>query len=96
MFIGVVTELQEKLLASQHHDLKPSEEFLESFSGIIGSKWPSLAAFLSLDAAEIEDLKKEESVSQSQALRMLKKWCLKKDACYGQLCRTLKTISMLQ
>ena len=56
---GDVIGLQEKLLTPQYHDLKPDVEFLESFAGVVGSKWPSLAASLSLNDEEIEEVRKE-------------------------------------
>ena len=46
-------ELQEKLLEPQNHGLKPDEEFLGAFAGVVGSKWPSLATTLSLSESEI-------------------------------------------
>ena len=70
--------------------------FLESFAGVVVSKWPSLAAFLSLSGDEIEEVRREEGSHQDLALQMLKKWCSREDATYGQLCQALKTISLFQ
>ena len=95
--LGVAMQLQEKLLAPQYRDLKPDEEFLESFAGVVGSKWPSLAASLSLSGEEIEEVKKDEGLSQQKLpLRMLRLWVSREDATYAHLCQTLKTISLFQ
>ena len=66
------------------------------------SKWPSLAASLSLTEDEIEEVRKEwfsqpdqstqegeELPPQGYALLMLKKWASRKDATYGRLHQTL-------
>ena len=92
--LGVAMQLQEKLLAPQYRDLKPDEEFLELFAGVVGSKWPSLAASLSLSGEEIEEVKKEGLSQQDHTLRMLRKWVSREDATYGHLYQTLKTISL--
>ena len=92
---GVAVQLQEKLLAPQYQDLKPDVEFLESFAGVVGSRWPSLAASLSLTDL-MEKVKKDGGSPQDRAFQMLKKWCLRKDATYGLLCQTLKTIPLFQ
>ena len=84
-------ELQGKLLSPQFHGIKPDEEFLESFAGVVGTKWPALAASLSLSEEEIEEVRREE---QDCALRMLEKWVSREDATYQQLCEALKTISV--
>ena len=70
--------------------------FLESFAGVVGSKWPLLAASLSLSGDEMEEVRREEGSHQDCALRMLKKWFSKEDATYGKLFQALKTISLLQ
>ena len=71
----------------------------------MGSKWPSLAASLSLTENEIEEVRKEmfSQPDQSslkgvkgeelppQGYRMLKKWASRKGATYGRLRQTLKT-----
>ena len=92
MCVDVHIKLQEKLLAPQYRDLKPDEDFLSSFAGVVGCKWPSLAASLSLS----EEVRKEESSQRDQALQMLKLWAARDGATYGQLCQTLKTISLFQ
>jgi len=81
-----------------NHTLKPGREFLESFAGVVGSNWPSLATSLSLSGSEIEEVKKrgEGQAPQDHALHMLKIWVSKGDATYGQLCQTLKTIPLFQ
>ena len=68
--------------------------FLESLAGVVGSKWPSLAASLSLSGDEMEEVRREEGSHQDLALQMLKKWYSREDATYGQLCQALKTISL--
>ena len=92
--LGVAVELQEKLLARQFCSIKPEVGFLESLAGVVGSKWPSLAASLSLSGDEIEEVRREEGSHQDLALQMLKKWYSREDATYGQLCQALKTISL--
>ena len=91
---GDVIGLQEKLLAPQYHDLKPDVEFLESFAGVVGSKWPSLAASLSLSDEEIGEARKEGGSPQDCARQTLNKWSSREDATYGQLCQILETISL--
>jgi hypothetical protein len=93
---GDVIELQEQLLAPHFQALKPSEEFLGLFAGVVGSKWPSLAASLSLKDADIEEVKKEEGSAQNRAFKMLMMWRLQDSATHGQLCQTLKKISIFQ
>ena len=93
---GVAVGLQERLLSPQCHDVKPDVMFLESFAGVLGSKWPSLATSLSLSDDEMEKVRREGGSHQDRALQMLKKWCSRKDATYGQLCQALKTISLFQ
>ena len=78
-------------------------EFLEAFAGVVGFKWPSLAASLFLTEDEIEEVRKEwfsqldqpvkgeVLLQQGYALLMLKKWASRKDATYGRLRQTLKT-----
>ena len=84
---GDITRLQEKLLEPQYHDLKPDVEFLESFAGVVGSRWPSLAASLSLSGDAIEV--KEGGYPQDCAFSMLMKWSSREDATYGQLHQAL-------
>ena len=86
-------QLQKKLLDPKLQTITPDVEFLELFSGVVGSKWSSLACLLSLTSEEIEEVKTEE---EDQALLMLKKWSSKEGATYGQLCNKLKTISLFQ
>jgi hypothetical protein len=71
-------------------------EFLESFAGVVGSKWPSLAASLSLSDDEMEEVRKEESSLQDQALKVLNMWCSREGATFGALYQVLKEISMFQ
>lgn len=51
-----------KLLMKRNRSLKPDVEFLESFSVVVGSKWPSLAVSLSLNESEVEEAKEEQDV----------------------------------
>ena len=39
--LGTDIALQQKLLAPEFCNLKPDVEFLESFAGVVGSRWPS-------------------------------------------------------
>ena len=93
---GVYIKLQEKLLHSDSHSLKPDTEFLGLFSGVVDSNWPSLAASLSLSESEIKKVKREGGSEGDQALRMLSEWVRRKEATYGLLCKTLKTISLFE
>ena len=95
-FTGVAIQLQQKLLDPQNHDVTPDAEFLSAFAGVVGSKWPSLAATLSLSADEIMEVKREETSVQDHALKMLNTWASREDATYGKLCHSLKTISLFQ
>ena len=89
-------DLQEKLLDQQNHHIKPDAEFLQSFSEVMGSKWPSLASSLLLSRAEIASVKEEGLTQQDCALKMLKKWSAQEDSTYGQLYLILKTIPLFQ
>ena len=89
---GDITRLQEKLLEPQYQDLKPDVEFLESFAGVVGSRWPSLAASLSLSGDAIEEVK-EGGYPQDCAFSMLMKWSSREDATYGQLHQALLLFS---
>ncbi len=85
------------MLTQETQALKPDEEFLCSLSGVVGSKWPSLAVSLLLSEEEIERLKGKGNFSQQElALQMLKTWALKEEATYGQLCHKLRSISLFQ
>ena len=76
--------------------LKPDSMFLESFAEVVGSKWLSLAALLSLTGSEIEEVKrkKKSRTQQEHALCMLEMWTSREEATYGHLCQKLKTISL--
>ena len=93
-FKGVDVQFQEKLLNICNFNLKLDQKFLEVFSGIVGSKWPSLAFSLSLCESEIEELMGGSLSQQDYALQTLMKWVEREDATYGQLCQKLKTISL--
>ena len=80
VFVGVVICLQERLLSPQYRDLtlnfesKDDMEFLESFAGVVGVKWPSLAASFSLSEEEIEEIREEENGEKERALLLFVKW----------------------
>ena len=94
---GLHIQLQEKMLGQETQALKPDQAFLRSLSGVVGSRWPSLAVSLSLSEGEIEGLKEKVGLSQRElALQMLRIWVSGEEATYGQLCRKLKTISLFQ
>ena len=94
--LGVAIELQEKLLSPQFQDSKPDLQFLESFAAVVGSKWPSLAAALSMSADEREGVRMEDGSHREYALWVLKKWCSREDSKYCQLKQALRTISLFQ
>ena len=97
VIVDLHIQLQEKMLGGENQALKPDEEFLCSLSGVVGSRWPSLAVSLSLSEGEIEGLKGKVGLSQQElALQMLRIWVSREEAMYGQLCRKLKTISLFQ
>lgn len=91
-------EIQEKLCESECHLKKPEEEFLRSFSAVVSSKWPYLAALLSLSSTEIQQVWGEgEGLPQSDyAFLMLKLWASREESTYGQLYEKLKPISLFQ
>ena len=91
---GVQVKLQEKLLEKKYRFLKPDEDFLSSFAGVVGSKWPALATSLSLSGDVIE-VKGKENSQEAQALQMLKLWAARGDPTYGQLCQWLNIVSLL-
>ena len=78
--------------------MRPDDEFLQSLSKVIGSKWPYLATLLSLNSGEIEELRegREELSKVDQALTMLKKWSAREGAAYVQLFEKLKPVSLFQ
>ena len=95
--VGIHVQLQEKMLKLSNQALKPDEEFLKSFSSVVGSRWPSLALSLALSEVEIEGLKGNVGLSQQElAFQMLINWASREEATYGQLCHTLKSISLFQ
>ena len=95
LFACVVISLQEKLLEPQYHEVKPDVEFLESFADVVGSKWPSLAASLSMSGDEIEDMRKKGYSHIHCALQMLQKWISTEEATYGWLCERLSSQLLL-
>ena len=74
-----------------YQDIKPDEEFLTSFAGVLGSIFPRLAVALSLSEEEMEECRMEGVSGEMQAFLALQKWALADDATYGQLCRKLQT-----
>ena len=95
---GSAIDVQRNLLESQHHGMKPDDEFLDSLSGVVGSKWLYLAALLSLSSSDIKAVRAEgkEQSERDQALLMLRKWSCREGATYGQLFEILKPISLFQ
>ena len=92
---GAHIQLQEKMLDQQTQAKKPEEEFLCSLSGVVGSRWPSIAVCLALSNEEIEVLKNKVGLSQQElALQMLRIWASREEATYRQLCCKLQTISL--
>ena len=85
---GEIVGIQERLF--EGHDQKPDDDFLQSFSGIIGNRWPSLASLLSLTAEDIEEIKIERE--EHQPLSMLKKWSVKVEANFAQLIAKLRSV----
>ena len=93
------------ILSPDNQDIKPDEEFLELFAGVVKSQWSSLASvLLTSTAAEEEDPVfsrgaegEGEGLSQQDlALAVLKKWASNADATYGQLRQTLNTTPLFQ
>lgn len=72
-------------------DLKPDEEFLTSFAGVLGSKWAALAAALSLSEEETKECRVKVASGEKRAVLVLEKWASADDATYGQLCKALQT-----
>ena len=82
------------MLDAENKDKKPDEKFLRSLSGVVGSRWPSVAVTLSLSSDELNE--KAGLHQKELAFQMLKTWSLKEDATYGQLCCKLRAISIFQ
>lgn len=96
---GKTIEIQKKLLELEYHHVQPDDDFLQSFSRVVGSKWPYLASLLSLSSGEIKEVRKgmgEGLTSESHALLMLRKWVSREDATYGQLYKKIKPVSLFQ
>ena len=89
-FVALDFILQEKMLSAEYQDLKPEEEFLEAFAGVLGFKWASLAAAISLSEEELEECRRDGSSKEKQAISALHKWALRDGATYRQLCRRLQ------
>ena len=95
LFVAHDITLQEKMLSADYQDLKPEEEFLVSFAGMLGSKWASLAAALSLSEEEVEECRRDGSCKEKQAYLALHKWALRDGATCKQLCRRLQTFEFV-
>ena len=92
---GVHVQLQEKLLSQDNFSVKPDEEFLKLFAGVVGCQWPSLAVSLSLREEEIAEVRKRDLSEQGHAFKMLHKWVsTKENATYGHLRHKLTTLSL--
>ena len=89
-------KLQSKLLGPEHQSLRPDEEFLQMFAGVVESKWPSLAVALGLREREMKEVKRSQGSPQHLALLMLRKWVSNEGATYGQLLQQLKKVSLFQ
>ncbi len=95
-------DIQEQLLDPDNRQtslgLGGGGEFLREFAGVVGSKWPSLAAILSLTRGEIEEVRRDGAGSPAdQALVMLRRWREKvPTATYGDLCDKLMTIPLMR
>ena len=87
-----IIALQEKLIEGGDH--KPDDGFLQSFAGVVGDHWPSLASLLSITARQIEEIKKEKK--EQQALCMLMKWSSTEGATFKQLCQKLQTVYLFR
>ena len=85
---GEIIGIQERLI--EGHNQKPDDGFLQSFAGIIGNGWPSLASLLSLTAEDTEEIKTEQE--EHRPLSMLKKWSVKSDADFAQLLEKLQSM----
>ena len=100
VFVGVGISLQERLLSPQHCDLtfnfesKDDMEFLESFAGVVGARWPSLAVSFSLGEEVIEEVRREGSCEKERALLLLVKWATTENATFGQLYQLLQAFSL--
>ena len=95
--LGLHIQLQMKMLGEKTQPKKPDEDFLQSLSGVVGSRWPSLAVSLALSEGEIEELKGKVRLSQQElALQMLKIWASRDGATYGQLRRKFQTVLLFQ
>ena len=96
--IGVLVQLQSKLLDEGFQALKPESDFFTSFAGVVGSNWSSLAASLFLSEAEIAEVRRKgvEQAPRDHALHFLEVWASREDATYGQLYQALKSIPFLQ
>ena len=89
---GVSIQLQRTLLDPEKQSLRPDEQLL---AGVVKSECPSLVSILSLTSSEIEEVEKNQKLSQSElSLQMLKKWATREEATYGLLCQKLKIISL--
>ena len=84
--------LQEKLI--EGGDQKPDDGFLQSFAGVVGDHWPSLASLLSITAKQIEEIKKDKK--EQQALCMLMKWSSTEGATFKQLHQKLQTVYLFR
>ena len=91
---GGVLVIQEKLLESQYSEMKPDDEFLQSFARVVGNDWPHLASLLSLSTRDLmEEMKRQNKTSSvDQALHMLQIWNSHEETTYSKLCERLRTV----
>ena len=98
LYTGKIIVIQERLLEPQYSEMKPDDQFLQSFAGVVGNDWPYLASLLSLSTRDLmEEMKRENKTSSSdQALIMLRMWNSNEEATYGKLCGRLTTVLLIQ
>ncbi len=86
------------LLDQENQDCKPDVEILKILSEVVVSKRLSLTSIFSLTSSELAEVKQGEGLSQQEhTFPVMKKWAAtREDATYGQLCKSLQTISLFQ
>ena len=86
IFFHIAVDLQRTLRNKQNADTEITDEFIKTFTTVIGSMWPLLASLLSFTTAEIEQIKKEVTgVPSVKAAAMMNRWREKATATYGTL-----------
>ena len=90
-FSPVDVDLEGKLLDPSHASCELNEDTLQQLADVIGDKWASIAPLLSFTTAEIEQIRSESCPAQA----MLQKLKDNGTVTHEQLCRHLRTISLL-